>query len=138
MIAVQAQILYPGAASGTALRLEAPISFWGGVDPATSRITQGGHPQRGLSIAGTMLVIPRLIGSSSSCAILLELIHAKRAPRALILGHGDAILPIAAVIAEQMGWPCPPLFVAQTDAMQTGQSLTITTNGQIGITAPNP
>ena len=95
----QATPLCAGTARGHALRLDAPISFWGGVDAKTSRITLGGHPQFGQTISGTIIVIPELIGSSSSSAILLELIHAGRAPRALILGRRDAITPIGAIVA---------------------------------------
>ena len=35
----------PGAVSAKLLRLDAPISFWGGVDWATGRIIDRSHPQ---------------------------------------------------------------------------------------------
>jgi hypothetical protein len=38
---------------GPVLRLDRPLSFWGGVDPATGRLLASG-----LSIAGTVLMLP--------------------------------------------------------------------------------
>lgn len=127
----QAEVLMEGEAAGTALRLDAPISFWGGVDPLTGDITLASHPQRGVNIAGSLLVIPELIGSSSSSAILLELLHAGKAPRALILGSRDAILPIGALVADCMGWDRLPVLVLPDPPFQTGDALNITPGGQI-------
>ncbi|WP_254682216.1 aconitase X swivel domain-containing protein [Phaeobacter inhibens] len=79
-------VLFEGAAEGEVLRFGAPISFWGGINPVSSEVTLAGHPQCGERIAGKMLVIPRLIGSSSSSAIMLELAYANIAPKALVLG----------------------------------------------------
>ena len=127
----RADILVAGSASGAVLRLDAPISFWGGVDPATSRIVQGGHPQRGEVVAGTILVIPRLVGSSSSSAIMLELIHGRRAPKALILGGRDAILPVGVIAARQMGWPTVPVLVLPDPPLRTGERIAIREDGTI-------
>ena len=58
---MRAEPLFPdhdGAVSGPVLALSAPLSFWGGVDPATGRIIQVRHPQCGASIAGTVLALP--------------------------------------------------------------------------------
>jgi len=119
----QAETLIDGTATGTVLRLDAPISFWGGVDPETSAICLAGHPQEGQRIAGTILVIDRLIGSSSSSAVMLELLYRSIGPAALILGGRDAILPIGSLVAQQMGWtPCPVLLLAKPP-FQTGDKL---------------
>ncbi len=123
--------LIPGTVTGTALRLDAPISFWGGVNPQTSEITLAGHPQRGTTIAGTILIIPQLIGSSSSSAVMLELCHAGMAPAALILGSRDAILPVGVIVARQMGWPAIPVFVLPDPPFQTGDVLTLTADGAL-------
>lgn len=118
--------LIEGDAQGRVLRLDAPISFWGGVDPETSEICLAGHPQHGQRIAGTMLVIERLIGSSSSSAVMLELLYRGLAPKALILGQADAILPIGALVAGQMGWTaCPVVVIAQPLRLQTGDQINL-------------
>jgi len=119
----QAETLIDGNATGTVLRLDAPISFWGGVDPATSAICLAGHPQEGQRIAGTILVIDRLIGSSSSSAVMLELLYRGIGPTALILGGRDAILPIGSLVAEQMGWTPCPLLLLDAPPFKTGDIL---------------
>lgn len=124
-------MLCPGTATGEVLRLDTPISFWGGVDPVTSRVTAAGHPQSGMAIAGTMLVLPQLIGSSSSSAILLELIYQGLAPQALILGSADAILPMGAVVAEEMGWGAIPVVQLLDPPFVSGELLRLHADGLI-------
>lgn len=99
------EVLIAGpAARGKPLKLTAPISFWGGVDPKTSMIADVRHPQHGVLIAGTILVLPGTIGSSSASAILLELIHKNIAPAAIIMKEPDAILLLGILVAREMGW----------------------------------
>ena len=93
--------------SGEALVLSAPISFWGGVDPRTGTITDVRHPDCGKNIAGRVLFLPGTIGSSSASAVLLELVHAARAPAALVLQQPDAILLLGLLVAKEMGWRVP-------------------------------
>lgn len=104
----QGKVLVPGAAAqGDALVLTAPISFWGGVDPATGLVADVRHPEHGLGIAGKVLFLPGTIGSSSASAVLLELVRGGRAPAALVLHEPDAILLLGLVVAREMGWPSP-------------------------------
>jgi len=108
MISVQGEILVPGKAGrGEALILDAPISFWGGVDPKTGRIADVRHPQHGECIAGKVLFLPGTIGSSSASAVLLELVHNGHAPAALVLHEPDAILLLGLIVAQEMGWETP-------------------------------
>ncbi len=127
----QAETLFGGTARGAVLRLDAPISFWGGIDPVTSRVTLSGHPQHGTPVADRILVIPRLIGSSSSSAVLLELLYSGMAPRALILGGRDAILPVGVVVAHQMNWPTIPVVVLSDPPFQSDQKLSVAQDGVI-------
>lgn len=131
---LKAEVLLPGAAvRGECLALTAPISFWGGVDPATGTIIDARHPQRGDNVAGTILALPGTIGSSSASAVLLELVHAGRAPAALLLDAPDAILLLGLVVACEMRWPTPPAFRLPA-AMQprlAGRTLTISAAGVI-------
>ncbi|AMJ60476.1 aconitase X swivel domain-containing protein [Bosea sp. PAMC 26642] len=104
-----ADILIPGeAVSGPCLALTAPISFWGGIDPRSGTIIDARHPQRGECIAGTVLALPGTIGSSSASAVLLELVHAGKAPAAILMDAPDAILLLGLIVAREMGWPVPP------------------------------
>src|SRR6478609_12013889 len=84
-------------AQGTVLALTHPISFWGGVDPRTGDIIDARHPQRGACVAGRVLALPGTIGSSSASAVLLELVHAGRAPTAILMAEPDAILLLGLV-----------------------------------------
>lgn len=130
-VITKTEVLVPGSAAGQVLRLDQPISFWGGIDAKTGAVTLAGHPQKGVAITGKMLVIPRLIGSSSSSAVMLELLYSRIAPLALILGHVDAILPIGVIAARQMGWLTIPVIVADTTGLETGQHLEIDETGKI-------
>ena len=108
---LKAEILLTGSpAGGQCLALTAPISFWGGVDPASGTIIDARHPERGRNIAGRILALPGTIGSSSASAVLLELVHAGKAPAALLMDAPDAILLLGLVVAREMGWPTPPAF----------------------------
>ena len=127
----QADVLISGQTHGEVMRLDAPISFWGGVDPTTSKVTLSGHPQRGDRVAGKILVVPRPVGSSSSSGILLELLYNGLAPRALILGIRDAILPIGVVVSRQMGWAEIPVLALPEPPFRTGERLRIGANGTI-------
>jgi uncharacterized protein len=104
----QGEVLVSGqAGEGPSLVLSAPISFWGGVDPATGRIADVRHPQHGESVAGRVLFLPGTIGSSSASAVLMELVHRGIAPAALVLHEPDAILLLGLIVAKEMGWETP-------------------------------
>ena len=134
---IQGEVLLPGSAEGKVLKLDRPISFWGGVDPETGRISDPRHPQHGESVAGRVLVIPETIGSSSGSAIMLELIARRLAPAALILGKPDAILVLGVVVAREMDHDDPPpvLLLSPEDqaALTSGQACRVGPEGSIRI-----
>ena len=127
----QAEVLLGGQVRGTVLRLDEPVSFWGGISPTTSEVVLAGHPQHGVRIAGSILVLPRPIGSSSSASIFLELLYRELGPRALILGNPDAILPIGVLVARQMGWNAIPVLVMEAPPFRTGDEIRIRDDGTI-------
>lgn len=134
----EGDILIPGEAEGRVLRLDAPISFWGGIDPATSEIILADHPQRGEKIAGVVLVVPELVGSSSSAAVMLELCYAGLAPACLVLATRDAILPVGVLVAGQMGWDTVPVVVVSEPPFRTGDHVQVRNDGRVvGIDAPS-
>jgi len=96
--------------SGPILRLAGPISFWGGVSPEDGRLSDPRSAQHGALIAGTVLCIAELRGSSSASSVLLELIYKGLAPAAIVLDAPDAILALGAFVAREMGWPTPVLI----------------------------
>lgn len=114
---IRVRPLVRGEAEGPALTLEEPISFWGGVDPVSGRIVEGGHPQAGNSVTGRMLVLSHGKGSSSASSVLAEMIRAGSAPAALILESADPILVLGAVVAEEIyGKTMPVVERPEVDA----------------------
>lgn len=95
-------VLAGGAAEGRALRLDEPLSLWGGVDPASGQIIDARHPQRGTVVSGRVLVMPSVRGSSSSSSVLAEAVRAGCAPAAILLGEPDLILAVGAAVAEEL------------------------------------
>lgn len=133
---IGAEILVPGhAGDGEALILSAPISFWGGVDPKSGRITDVRHPQWDKSIAGKVLFLPGTIGSSSASAVLMELVHNGHAPTALALNEPDAILLLGLIVAREMGWPTPIAVKLGRPAFSAydGKSVRVDQDGTIGV-----
>ena len=130
------EILVPGTAgSGPALVLTAPISFWGGVDPASGRVIDVRHPQHGAAIAGTVLFLPGTIGSSSASAVLLELVHNGHAPAALVLHEPDAILLLGLIVAREMGWSTPVALRLDRVGFAAfdGRRVAVDSNGAVGF-----
>ena len=109
-------VLADGVATGLALRLDEPLSFWGGVDPASGEIIDARHPQRGTSVQGRVLVMPSVRGSSSSSSVLAETVRAGCAPAAILLGEPDLILAVGAAVAEELyGVRLPVLQLTRAD-----------------------
>jgi predicted aconitase with swiveling domain len=139
-VTAQGEVLLPGAAiTAKGFALTAPISFWGGVDPKTGTIADPRHPEHGAGIAGLALMIPATVGSSSAAAILLELVHAGRAPAAVILHEPDAILLLGLIVAREMGLATPIAIRLDRDqfAQFHDQSLEISASGQISYFPPS-
>jgi len=133
---IQGEVLIPGTAEAPVLCLDKPISFWGGVDPFSGRITDPRHPNHGAVIGGRILVLPGTIGSSSSSAVMLELMASGKAPAALILAEPDAILVLGAVVAREMGHgSIPALIVPRADqgVFAGAHRATIAEDGSISI-----
>ena len=114
---LQGKVLFPGAAEAELLLLEEPLSFWGGVNPDTGIIINRRHPQEGESISNKLLALPSTIGSSSSSAVLLELIRNNIAPAGILLGTVDAILIVACLVGREMNYACPPVALFSGDSL---------------------
>lgn len=97
--------------AGPLLLLDEPLSFWGGVDPATGLLSDPRSPRHGRSVAGTVMVVPELRGSSSSSAVVLELLRRGLGPAALVLGAVDAIVGLGLLVGAEMGYATFPLLV---------------------------
>jgi uncharacterized protein len=112
---MEGRILVAGNASGLALLLDEPLSFWGGLDPATGEIIEATHPQRGESITGRIIVMPSGRGSSSSATVLAEAIRLGTGPAGIVLGEPDDIIAVGALVAVELYGSTIPVVVATPD-----------------------
>jgi predicted aconitase with swiveling domain len=80
-----------------------------------------------------VLFLPGTIGSSSASAVLLELVHAGRAPAAIVLHEPDAILLLGLIVAREMGWETPPALRLDRTVHRrfAGRSVTVGADGSI-------
>ncbi len=103
----------------TTLRLDAPISFWGGLDPETGVIVDVHHPQCGESIVGRVLVLERTSGSTSSAGALVEAIRRGRGPKEIVVAEPDMTIESATWIARALYGIEVPVTVSNRTANRT-------------------
>jgi len=113
--AFSAATLSMGAASGAPLRLDEPLSFWGGLDPATGRIIDRWHPQLDANVAGRVLMMPAGRGSSSGSAALAEAIRIGVGPAAILLLERDPIVVVGAMAAAELYAIACPVVLARCE-----------------------
>jgi len=119
--------LVPGAASGPILRLDEPLSFWGGLDSATGTIIDRLHSQRGANVAGRILMMPGGRGSSSGSATLAEALRLGKGPAAILMLEHDAIVVVGAMVAAELyGLSCPVALVDTRDWKRLAASSSLT------------
>jgi predicted aconitase with swiveling domain len=115
-VTIKARALTPGHASGTILKLDVSLSFWGGVDLHSSEIIDRSHPDCGKRIAGRVLLMPSARGSSSSSSALVELARSGMAPLAIVMLQHDPILVIGALVAAELyAIDIPVVILAEAD-----------------------
>jgi predicted aconitase with swiveling domain len=107
--------LSPGVAEGTVLRLDEPLSFWGGLDSETGLIIDRRHPQVGANLAGVILVMERGRGSSSGSSVLAEAIRNGTAPAAIVMAADDEIVALGAIVADEIYQIRAPVVVVGKD-----------------------
>jgi hypothetical protein len=129
----EARTLVAGEGEGEVLVLDEPLSFWGGIDPATGAIVDVHHPQRGEVVAGRVLVMPSGRGSSSSSSVLAEAVRAGTAPAAIVLREPDPIVALGAIVARELYGIALPVVVA-TEAVPRGSRIRIAAaTGEVSI-----
>lgn len=94
--------------------LDEPLSWWGGIDPATGAVIDHSHPQLGACTAGRILILSSGRGSSGGSAVLAESIRLGTGPAGLILQAVDPILVVGVMVAAEL-YPRPlcPLVVVE-------------------------
>ena len=129
-VRLDAELIVGGAASAPLLVLREPVSFWGGVDDKTGTIIDRNHPQQGVSLAGTALLMGATRGSSSSSSTFLECVRLGTAPAILLLTERDAILTVAAAAAWEIYGSGPTVVIlAETPDLVDVHTITIDDGG---------
>jgi len=109
---MSAHCLVHGTATGPSLKLDDPLSFWGGFDSASGKVIDRFHPQHGACLSGAILFMARGRGSSSGASVLAEAIRLGTAPAAIILLDRDAIIATGALVAQMLyGKDCPVVAI---------------------------
>jgi uncharacterized protein len=129
---VAGELILGRATSGPLLRLAEPVSFWGGVDEKTGQIIDEHHPQLGVCLAGTALLMGAARGSSSSSSTLLECVRLGTAPAMLLLTERDTILAVGVAAAWEIygRGPSVVLLPAPPDA-RDGERIRVDQQGRI-------
>lgn len=97
-----ARSIMGGTAEGRVVATQEALSFWGGVDPATSRVIDVHHPLHGECLTGAVLMMPSSRGSCTGSGVLLDLALTGRAPAALIFCEAEDVLTLGALVAAEM------------------------------------
>lgn len=116
--AFDGQALVAGRATAPMARLDQPLSFWGGYDSALGTIVETTHPQRGVSLAGRVLVMEKAKGSSSSSSVLAEAIRNGTGPLAIVMRERDLIVALGCIVADELYGKAVPLAVLDEAAWQ--------------------
>lgn len=129
--AFKARPLIEGTASGEALVLSEPLSFWGGLDSARGVIIDRHHPQVGEVVSGRVLLMPRGRGSSSSSSTLAEAFSLGTGPAAILLAEADPIVALGSLVIHELYGSSPPVVVLEPDSYSR-----IETGAQVAVDAP--
>ena len=120
-----------GEATGPILKLDEPVSFWGGIGPKGD-IIDVHHPQHGAVVTGRILVMRTGKGSSSGAYVLAELLREGLAPAGLILTEPDGIVATGALVAAELYDARMPIVVVSSedyDSIENGIAASIAMDG---------
>lgn len=126
----ETRVLVGGIASGPVLVLDEPLSFWGGLDPESGRVIDRRHPQAGSRVTGSILVMPRGRGSSSSSSVLAEAIRLGTGPAAIVMADTDPIVMLGALVAAELyDRHCPVVVVDAAGYREVASAATAVVDG---------
>ncbi|WP_442201088.1 cis-3-hydroxy-L-proline dehydratase [Rhizobium sp. RAF56] len=99
---LHAEPVIDGNARGRILCSKVPLSFWGGVDPASGKIIDQHHPLCGALLGGAVLAMPSGRGSCSGSSVLLQLMLNGKGPAAFVFTEREDILTIGVIVARKV------------------------------------
>ncbi len=131
-----ARSILAGTAEGPILATTEPLSFWGGVDPASGKIIDVHHPLHGQSIKGVVLMMPSTRGSCTGSGVLLDLALNGMAPAALVFCQAEDVVTLGALIADKMFGRSLPVLRLAPDEWERLRNETEVAITPAAITAP--
>lgn len=97
---LKGRIIFKGSVVGKALTTSQPISFYGGVDPTTSKVIEKGHELQGKEVKGKILVFPNGKGSTVGSYTLYRMKKNGVAPNGIINNECETVVAVGAIISE--------------------------------------
>ena len=131
-MSIALQPVIPGRMRAPVLKLDASISFWGGVDFETGRIMDRSHPQLGEVLGGRCVVVPMIRGSGGTPGSLATLIKNDLAPACIVVGYPDINVMSGVFVADRLYSKRCPLYVAsdaQLERFETHMTASIDPSG---------
>ena len=130
------RVLVAGRARGRVLRLDAPLSFWGGFDPVRGVVLDRHHPQAGAALAGRVVVMPESRGSAGTPAAIAEAIRRGTAPAAFLLAAADVNIATGALVAAELYGTAVPVLALDAGVharLPEGALVAIDEDGRIEV-----
>jgi predicted aconitase with swiveling domain len=97
---LKGRIIYKGKAESIALVTSQPLSFYGGVDPATGVVIEKGHELQGQSVKDKILVFPTGKGSTVGSYTLYRMKKKGTAPAGMINRECETVVAVGVIISE--------------------------------------
>ena len=97
---LKGRIISKGVAEGEALTTSQPISFYGGVDPNTSKIIEKGHELQGKEVKDRILVFPNGKGSTVGSYTLYRMKKNDIAPAGIINRECETVVAVGVIISD--------------------------------------
>jgi len=97
---LKGRVISKGVAEGEALTTSQPISFYGGVDPNTSKIIEKGHELQGKEVKGRILVFPNGKGSTVGSYTLYRMKKNGIAPAGIINRECETVVAVGVIISD--------------------------------------
>lgn len=129
-----------GEAEGAVLKLDEPVSFWGGIG-SEGDIIDVHHPQHGAIVTGRILVMRSGRGSSSGTYVLAELLRLGIAPAGIILTEPDGIIATGALVAAELYDARMPIVTVSDEdyaRIEDGVTMSIAMDGDAALITINP
>jgi predicted aconitase with swiveling domain len=116
-----------GLGTGLLLVSPQPLSFLSGVDPGSGIIVEKGHPLRGESITGKVLVFPFGKGSTVGSYVIYALSRNGHAPAAIVNTEAEPIIATGAIIGR-----IPMIDRIEVPITRLKSGVMVTVNGDTG------